>query len=160
MVRSRSSASDPWSRALQLLNRRDLSEVELRTKLEMGEFSSNSIDETVQRCCDYGYLDDRRYALERARSLLRNGRGVGRKILLDLQRRGIDSETAEWAISEASREFQPAQILHQLLDRRFPGFNDQQADQREKRRVVGFLQRRGYSLGEIFQAFRERNAAP
>ena len=151
MAKSRSNASDPFAAALRLLSRCDRSEAELRDKLARFGFSVAEIDQAVARCHEFHYLDDRRYALERSRALLRSGRGVGRKILLDLRRRGIDDETAAWALAEAGGEFPTDQMVRELLERRFPGFSYPQADDREKRRVIGFFQRRGFSLEQIFR---------
>lgn len=155
MARSKSIASDPFAVALRLLTRRDRSEAELREKLRQLGFSTTAVAETIERCLELHYLDDRRYALERARTLLRNGRGVGQKILLDLRRRGIDEDTAAQALTSAGDEFEPDRLLRDLLERRFPGFEYRQADDRERRRVVGFFQRRGFPLEQIFRLLKD-----
>jgi regulatory protein len=157
MVRSKSSASDPLAVALRLLTRRDRSEAELFLKLQQFGFSAAVIELTLARCREYRYLDDQRYALERARALLRSGRGVGRKILLDLRRRGISQELAEQAVDLAENEFSSDQVLADLLERRFPGFNYAAADERQRRRVVGFFQRRGFALELIFRVTKGEN---
>jgi regulatory protein len=150
MDKSKSSDSKAFSAALRLLTRRDRSETELRQKLEQFGFSLSAIDTAVEKCREYNYLDDRRYATERARSLMRTGRGVGRKISLDLHRRGIDETLVQHAIAAAEEEFPPASLLQDQLQRRFPDFDYATADQRERRRVIGFFQHRGFNLGEIF----------
>ncbi len=155
MDKSKSNASDPFAAALRLLSGRDMSEAELRRKLARFGFSAAAIDGAVSRCLDYNYLDDRRYALLRARSLARSGRGVGRKILLDLKQRGIDATTAEQTLDIISQETPPAEILQDLLQRRFVGFNFHQASDRERRRVVTYLQRRGFPLELIFSTLRD-----
>ncbi len=154
MDKSKSSDSKAFSAALRLLTRRDRSETELRQKLEQFGFSLAAIDAAVEKCREYNYLDDRRYATERARSLMRTGRGVGRKISLDLHRRGIDAELAQRAISIAEEEFSPSSLLQNQLQRRFPNFNYATADNRERRRVIGFFQRRGFNLDQIFSVLK------
>ena len=154
MDKSKSSDSKAFSAALRLLTRRDRSETELRQKLEQFGFSLAAIDTAVEKCREYNYLDDRRYATERARSLMRTGRGVGRKISLDLHRRGIDAELAQRAISIAEEEFSPSSLLQNQLQRRFPNFNYATADNRERRRVIGFFQRRGFNLDQIFSVLK------
>ena len=109
MATSKSTASDPFAAALRVLTRCDRSEAELRSKLKQFGFSASAIDSAVEKCFAYNYLDDRRYALERARALMRSGRGVGRKVLLELRRRGIDEATASQALEEASSEFETTQ---------------------------------------------------
>ncbi len=148
-------AKKAFSAALRLLSRRDRSETELRQKLEQFGFSHSAIDSAVAKCREYNYLDDNRYATERARSLMRTGRGVGSKIRFDLRRRGIDGTTVDRALEIAEAEFSTDDLLRNQLLRRFPNFNYLTADQREKSRVVGFFQRRGFPLGQIFTILKE-----
>ncbi len=154
MDKSKSKDSKAFSAALRLLTRRDRSETELRQKLEQFGFSLSAIESAIEKCREYNYLDDSRYATERARSLMRTGRGVGRKILLDLRRRGIDDSLAQQAVIIAEAEFSPTDLLREQLQRRFTNFNYATADNRERRRVIGFFQRRGFPLSEIFQVIK------
>lgn len=150
MAKSKSNASDPFAAALRILTRQDRSEAELRAKLSQYGFSATAIDTAVDKCRHYDYLDDAKYALGRARAMLRTGRGVGQKVLLELRRRGIEEALAQQALETVANEFETAQLLRDQLERRFPGFNYHSADQRQRRRVVSFFQRRGFALGEIF----------
>lgn len=154
MVRSKSNASDPFAAALRLLTRRDRSEAELRRKLMQLGFSMSAIDDTIAKCREYNYLDDLRYATERARSLARNGRGVGHKISQDLHQRGIDELIAQQAMETAEQEFPSAEILCEQMKRRFPKFDYETADQKERRRVISFFQRRGFPLELIFSTIK------
>jgi regulatory protein len=156
MAKSKSTASDPFTTALRLLTGRDRSEAELSEKLRQLGFSVAEISTTLDKCRDYDYLDDSRFALEKARALIRTGKGVGAKVLLELRRRGIDEATASQALELVSGEFDPAQLLRDQLERRFPGFTYQSADERQRRRVVNYFQRRGFALGEIFSILNER----
>ena len=151
-------ATKSFAAALRLLTRRDRSETELRQKLQQFGFSLSAIDAAVVKCQEYNYLDDNRYAIERARALLRTGRGVGRKIRLDLHRRGVSEAIVEQALETVEKEFPAAQILREQLSRRFPSFNYFTADNREKRRVIGFFQRRGFSLEQIFTILKEEHS--
>lgn len=155
METSKSNASDPFNRALRILGRRDHSETELREKLARRGFSRAEIDTAIGRCYRYNYLDDRRYALVRCRELLRNGRGVGRKILLDLQRRGVGEELARHALQICQDEFPPTEVLRQILERRYAEFDYATADEKERRRVVSYLQRRGFDLATILSALKK-----
>ncbi len=159
MTKSKSSASDPFPAALRLLTRCDRSETELRQKLEQRGYSSSAIDTAISKCREYNYLDDRRYAAERARSMMRSGRGVGPRIMLELRRRGIDETTARQAVEAAESELFTDQVLHDLLSRRFPTFDYATADDRERRRLIGFFQRRGFTLEQIFSLIKETPAS-
>jgi len=150
MATSSSNNADPFAAALRLLTGRDRSEAELSEKLKQFGFSAEAIATALEKCREYSYLDDRRYALERSRAMLRNGRGFGIKILLELRRRGIDESTATAALETAAAEIDSDQLLRDQLQLRFPGFCYATADAKQRRRVVSFFQRRGFSLGQIF----------
>lgn len=150
MRNSRSTATNPRATALRLLTSRDRSEAELKQKMLQLGFSAEQAEDARKYCLEYGYLNDQRYALERTRMLMRNGRGVGTKILQDLRQRGIDEQYAQAALEQASEEFDTFELLKQQLERRFPGFNYRQAEEKLKRRVVSYFQRRGYHLDQIF----------
>ncbi len=141
--------------ALRLLGRRDRSTAELTRDLHNRGYDEERTAAVIERCRELGYLNDRRFAEERARAMLRDGRGVGRRIELDLQRRGIGPENAHDAIDKAQHEHPPEEVARALLARRFPGFEYSQADNREKRRVMAFFQRRGFSLDLILAILRE-----
>lgn len=141
--------SDPWPAALRILTRRDYSLAELRQRLVDKGFEQGRIDEVLQRCLALGYLDDARYALNRATSLLSRGRAVGPRILADLRRHGVSEELACQALDKARAACDEDQLLRSLLERRFPDFQYDSAPARERRRVVNFLQRRGFALGRI-----------
>jgi regulatory protein len=147
---SKSNVSDLLARALRILGRRDHSEAELRQKLERFGFSASVLDEVIERCYSYNYLNDERYAQVKSREMLRNGRGVGPKILFELRRRGIKENLAHAALQSASEEIPPEEVFRQQLERRFPNFNYAAANDKERRRVVGYFQRRGFDLGTIF----------
>ena len=145
-----SSVSDAFSVALRLLSRCDRSEAQLRNKLQDRGFSDDTISTTIERCYEYRYLDDRRYALNRTRALMRTGKGVGVRILADLRQRGIAEDLARAVLEEVETEFSLADLFAQELSRRFPVFNYNSASDRERRRVISYFQRRGFPLSDIF----------
>lgn len=153
----KSSASDPLAAALRLLGRRDRSTVELTGALHRRGFDGEESARAVARCRELGYLDDRRFACERARALLRTGRAAGAKIIFDLRRRGIRDELIEEAVAAAEEERSPQEAARDLLARRFPDLDFFRADEREKRRVLTFFQRRGFSPGLIIAILKENH---
>lgn len=48
------------------------------------------------------------------------------------------------------------EAIRMLLDRHFAGFSFEATGDREKRRVLAFLQRRGYRTSEIIRVMRAR----
>jgi regulatory protein len=140
--------------ALRALTRRDHSEAELRRKLTGREFSAAAVEETIGRLKESRYLDDRRFALNWAESAVRNGRGYGYRLRFELSRRGIAEEIAAEVIAQLNTDYGEAEMLRALLLKKFPGFDPLSADERQRRRIIGYLQRRGFSLTAVLQALR------
>ena len=140
--------------ALRVLTRRDHSEEELRRKLRAKGYPDKDIDEVVARLTRLGYLDDSRFARTWAESAIRNGRGYGPRLRLELTRRGISAENMIEVLEELGEAYDESETLAALLERKFAGFMPGSATEKEKRRVIGYLQRRGFSLGVIFNHIR------
>jgi regulatory protein len=144
-----------YAYALKALTRRDHSEAELRRKLGEREISSEVVEETIGRLKESRYLDDGRFARHWAESAVRNGKGYGFRIRFELTRRGIDDKLAEDIVAQLSSEYGEADTLQALVARKFPGFDPHSTDDRRKRRIIGYLQRRGFSLAAILNALRD-----
>jgi regulatory protein len=141
--------------ALNLLSRRDHSEAELRRKLSPKGFSAEELDTVMTRLRNAGYLDDRRFAHSFAEAAIRNGRGYGFRLRMDLSRRGIQDEIIEDTLATLGTEYDEIATLSELMVRKFKGFDPQRADERQKRRVISYFQRRGFSLAAIVRVFRD-----
>ena len=140
--------------ALRLLTRRDRSSAELARKLGERGIAEPLVGEVVARLQGAGYLDDRRFARAWAESAVRSGRGYGPRLRLELVRRGVPDEIVAEVLLDVAAEYEEKETLAALLARKFAGFNPAAASDREKRRVLQYLQRRGFSSAAIFQAFR------
>jgi len=140
--------------ALRALTRRDHSEAELRRKLTGREFSAEAVEETIGRLKESRYLDDRRFALNWAESAVRNGRGYGYRVRFELSRRGIAEELAAEVMTQVNAEYGETDTIKALVLKKFPGFDPLSADERQRRRIIGYLQRRGFSLTAVLQVIR------
>lgn len=143
------SDTDPLTAALRFLARRDHSESELTARLRRKGFSDAETAAALGRCRELGYLDDDRFARRRAKTLLGSGRAVGERLLAELKKYRLDEALIRDAVSEAESEIDRNRLLADLLERRFPGFSYAQADERQRRRVIGYFLRRGFPLGLI-----------
>jgi regulatory protein len=141
--------------ALRTLGRRDHSEAELSRKLAGKGFSPSAVEVAVARLKEAGYLDDRRFARQWAESALRNGRGFGPRIRQELLRRGVPEAAVTEAIACLAGEYDETELVRELLARKFPVFLPAAAPDREKRRVMLYLQRRGFSCAAIMAVFRD-----
>ena len=159
-IDQRADRTDPWPAALRILTGRDYSQAELRRRLLDKGFEPALTDEALRRCLELGYLDDARYALNRANSLMARGRAVGHRILADLQQHGVSKEIACQALDKARETCNENQLLASLVERRFPDFNYNSAPAKERRRVVNFLQRRGFTIDCIMDLLTRKGFEP
>ncbi len=136
--------------SLRVLALRDHSRAELRRKLKEKGYQEQEIEQSVVRLEELGYLDDARFARLFAASALRNGRSYGAMLKLELARRGVAPEIAALALAELADEFGEEELLARAIARRFAGFDPAQATEKERRRVVSYLQRKGFPLAAIF----------
>ena len=144
--------------ALRILSRRDYSVAELTRRLKDKGISDALVEQTVARLEESGYLDDRRYARQWCESAIRNGRGYGPRLRMDLTRQGIPAEIVADLLASIAVEYDEMETLTALLARKFSGFDPVSASDRDKRRVMQYLQRRGFSPAVIFQTFRKGQA--
>ena len=144
----------PFDCALRVLALRDHSEAELRRKLKEKGYDEEGIAGSVARLKELGYLDDARFARGFAQSAIRNGRGYGARLKLELSRRGVAAATVQDTLAQIGQEFGEAEVLARTIERRYPGFDPASATDKEKRRVVGYLQRKGFTLAAILAGLR------
>ena len=149
--------ADPWPTALRLLARRDYGTAELQRRLLAKGFAAAAVDRAVARATELGYLDDARYVERLTRSLLETGRAAGPRLTLELRRRGLAEELIAAAATAVHVAGSEEVALRDLISRRFADFDYAAADSKARRRVIHFLQRRGFPLDRILTELK-RNA--
>jgi SOS response regulatory protein OraA/RecX len=135
---------------LRALTRRDLSEREVRTWLSVRDVPENDIEEWVERMHRLGYVDDLRMATHLVDKLVARG-GKGRGVIVQkLTERGVDRATASEAVSHLDDDSQQEQATELAVARasRMGTLTDEAA----RRRLHGFLARRGFSSTVIREA--------
>ncbi|HEX9078670.1 MAG TPA: regulatory protein RecX [Desulfuromonadaceae bacterium] len=150
-----SSAEGAYRYAVRLLAARDYTSLKLQRKLLDREFSETDSESAVMRLLAEGWLNDRRFAERFAEAAQASGRFFGPRLRLEMRRRGIPAELINEVVGRIGGEHDEEEGLRSLLERRFPGFSFAAATDRERRRVIGFLQRRGFSSGAIRGVMRE-----
>jgi len=140
--------------AVRALARRDHSAAELERKLQDKGFAFGVVAAVIARLTRSGYVDDRRFAERWAESAVRNGRGYGPRLRLELMRRGVSREIIAEVLSGVAASHPEEDTLAALAARKFAGFDPLLAPDRAKKRVLAYLQRRGFSTVAILRFFR------
>ena len=131
------------SLALSMLNRRPLSEWELREKLKEKGCAGEDIDEVVTLFVGYGFLNDGEYAALVARRCAANAYGPGR-LRAELKKRGVPETYWDEARAQLGS---PDDTLDRLLAIRLRGKDP--ADRKERDKAAAALFRKGYSWEDI-----------
>ena len=145
-------------RALLLLDSRARSRQELRDRLVKAEFEPELVDEVLDSFQRNGLVDDLTFAREWVRQRFER-RGKSAAMLdVELQRKGVgDADRAEaLSVIEREDEREVARGLAVKKARqvkRVP--EDRQQRDKELRRIVGVLARRGFNSGMSLQIARE-----
>lgn len=140
--------------ALRLLTGRDYTTVRVRQKLASREVAEGDLEAVILRLQREGWLDDRRYAERFAESALSSGRYYGTRLRLEMHRRGFTPDVVNEILAPLLAESDEISEVRSAAERRYPGFSYSAASDRDKRRVVGFLQRRGFGFSAIMRALR------
>ncbi len=132
---------------LRLLRVRARSSQELQLALGRRGYSAQTQGEALERLRGWGYLDDARFARERATSLLSRGRLGPRAVLQRLEAQGVDAEAARAALGEAREAvaFEPLQAARHLLQKRGLLDPGRPLDARGRARAARLLHGRGFS---------------
>lgn len=129
-------------KALRLLEFRAHSEKELADKLKRAGAREYDIEEILEFCRNYGFVNDRSYALSKARDLKNLKKYGVRRIRSELYSKGIPAEYIEEAVSELDYE---ENDLLPLIEKRLKGdFEKKNVD-----KCIRYFIYRGYSFSDI-----------
>ena len=141
-------------RAMNLLQKKDYTEKQLRDKLSEGLYPVDIIDDAIVYVKSYKYLDDERFARDyityHMEMRSRN------RIIQDLTTKGISKDTAMPILEELYQQANESSDLdieqeqiRRLLDKKH--YSDDM-EYKDKQKIMGFLVRRGYSMESIRNA--------
>ena len=141
------------AKAMRLLETMSRTEKGLTEKLRQAGFSESAIQEGVAYVRSFGYLNDRRFAegFISARISCRSRQ----KILQELMQKGVDRQTALEAWDEICSLEEPDEkaMIRDLLEKKYKDLDPQ--NEKELRRAIGFLQRRGFTFSDIKNVFHD-----
>lgn len=134
---------EAFDEALKLIRRRMHSERELRTKLGRKEYGRGVIDAAIANLKRLGYVDDERFAQDRAANQARVKKVGRQRAIQELRKVGVSASVAERATQEVYEAIDPRESALALAQKKAPSLSRLDA-LTAKRRMIGFLQRRGF----------------
>ena len=139
-----------YNYALKLLAARPYSTSALRRKLTQKDYPAADADDAIRRLVDNGLLNDAKYAEQYARSKMLSTGASKRRLTQDLYRKGIKGDIAASAIANviAEEEIDTAVVIDQVARKKLAQLGDLEPLVL-RRRLFGFLARRGYDVDEI-----------
>lgn len=158
---ARKKGPTAWDAALRLLGVRARSRNEIAERLGRKGFDAETVADVMGRLDRAGLLDDADFAAEWVRSRHRNS-GRGRLALRhELKAKGVDSAAIESALADIDPEDE-RMVAHQLVEKKLTpvvvaALADDRAERdKQFRRLVGMLVRRGYSQSLAISVVGER----
>lgn len=135
-------------KAMHLLSIRDHSVAELTKKLKQRKYPQEHIDATIDRMCEFGYLDDERTCLGMTRMLINQRWGIY-QVRNKLKLKGFQERHINQSLEELVEEdtwFEHASTRVRSKFRKEP----EEMDKEEKQKAFRHLQYRGYG-GDIIR---------
>ena len=129
-------------KALWLISYRSHSKKELKDKIRR-TCDDTSAEKAVERMEELGLVNDEEYARQFARKLLLQKKMARRAAMLEMNRKGIDKETAEAALDEIDVDYR--ENIRYIIEKKYRDIGDEKI----KRRAVAALQRLGYGWDDI-----------
>ncbi len=140
---------DCFDAAMRFLEQRLHSTAELRRKLGRHEYGDKTIDGVVADLTRMNYLDDARFAQSKAQSAIGRKHHGRRRAKAELMKSGVKSDIADRALDVVyDKKSDSVDIAKQLAEKQSPRLKKLDPAV-AKRRLVGMLQRRGFSYDEI-----------
>lgn len=140
------------SDALRLLSVRPRSIEELRKRLLLKRHEPQSIEEVIAAFKQQGLLDDDKFAQLFATSLVYSRPASKKRIGIQLKQKGIPDKVISETLSRLE-DYDETKTARELVANRFSRMSGLSPEVR-KRRLFGFLKRRGYDNGVIFSVLK------
>lgn len=148
-----SPTNNAYEYALNLLAARAYTVRNLRRKLIQKEFEPSDVDATMSRLVESGLVDDARFASEFARQKLVIGQSSARRVEQELLKRGIAAEVARSAVAGTIEDegVDTQASAENVARKKLRSLEGLDTDV-QRRRLFGFLARRGFGLDDIKRA--------
>ncbi|GAA6135198.1 regulatory protein RecX [Oceaniserpentilla sp. 4NH20-0058] len=136
-------------KAIELLARREYSYGELEAKLLPVSQSEDLLYKVLDWLVEMGLQSDERFTEMFIRSKYLGGYGQVR-ISLELKQKHIRSELIEWHFEDLASELDWQSEVLNLIEKKTKSLD--LSELKDKNKLMGFLQRRGFTLNQIYTA--------
>ncbi len=139
--------------ALRYLSYRERSKWELSQYLEKKEHSHPVIQQTLNYLIELNYVNDQRFAVQWGQYKINKNKLGRNRLYLELLGKGIDKETIEGTLNTLYEDNPEMELAAQCARKKWITLEGVE-EEKKKRRLVQYLQRRGFSSDIIYQSLR------
>lgn len=147
-----------YAAALRALVRRAHSSFEMRMYLERRAEAPMAVRRVLARLKHENLIDDARYALDFARARASGRRQGGRRIALELRKRGVPDQHIDEAIAQVFAGVDEAALVRKVIERRTRRgrgpFGERHLDKKKMASLYRTLLRAGFDPGVIRRELR------
>lgn len=143
-----SDARRAKEKALWLISYRDHSEGELRQKLSK-DYGEEAVDAAIQKLYEIRLLDDEKFAQKYADALSQKHLSQ-RQIVMKLRQKGIDRDLTSETVEDLNLD--EKEEIRALINKKYIR---KLSDDRDLRRTIAALQRRGFAYSDIKSVINE-----
>jgi len=151
------SSKAAYFRALRWLTARELSEAQVRSRLAEKGYTDNAIKPALERLLQDHTIDDRRAATAVARTEARVRRHGPHRVMGKLIAMRIDRDLAKEVVRDLFGEEDEKALLENTLEIRLRGNPGRLTDARERRKILAYLVRQGFSASAASAAIRNKS---
>lgn len=142
-------------RCMSFIAYRPRTEFEIRTRLKELGVPDEISKRVMDRMLELGYLNDKEFARQWAETRSRS-KGFGPlRLQMELQKKGIDQELAREAVLDTCSDELVLKNLQDQMKRAIHRYRRDVDITTKKRKIVGFLSRRGFSTADIIKQMDE-----
>ncbi len=138
------------SLAYRYLSYRDRSERETADHLRKKGLDEAVVQETLRYLKEANYLDDRRFAEHWARTRAENKQFGKYRLRQELAGKGLAPDLIDETLDTLFETVKEIDLARTVVEKKLPSMQNLEPDKR-KRRLVGLLQRKGFSSDVIYK---------
>ena len=139
--------------AFRFLSYRDRSHWELAQYLKKKEYSHPVIQQTLDYLTELNYINDQRFALQWGQFKFNKNKIGKSRLHMELLSKGIDEAIIEKSLNAIYEDNPEKDLAEQCARKKWVSLKGIEKE-KKKRRLVQFMQRRGFSSDIIYQSLK------